>query len=261
MRYRLFFPFPDTLGRDMLDVLFSTEQPTDRTYRHVYTGEIDSAGDPDVEATISRLWRRHNIGDPGTVNRPRPQEIRSMCAGDILYLEDTGTAWFVANPLRALTGAERPWLEGVSDGPRPLLAAEAGAPEPYERTLDPATTARRERAVTLTETGPIPAIYVAPDDADLYGPLADSIQRDRWLDDILNAPDPDAALTRAQEQLVLAAATDDTVILRWCTACGRRYEGTRGAYCQNPYVNNGCDGHLGDPAAPSDPPRTRAARR
>lgn len=83
------------------------EAPQDYTYLAVHEGDIE-VGDHPVEA-LEQLWAEHNAPD-----RPRGPEIRSMCMGDIVDLEELGL-WIAAQVgWRKMNELETPELVSTS---------------------------------------------------------------------------------------------------------------------------------------------------
>lgn len=97
MKYRLLFP-PKTepYGHKMLDE-YSQQKPKDiGPYEVVYEGDLTGRGfdlfDNPMAQILEFLWQRHNVGDGGGdlpfTPRPRAKEIRSMCIGDIVEINN-----------------------------------------------------------------------------------------------------------------------------------------------------------------------------
>lgn len=93
MKYRLLFPpKTETYGHKMLDY-FSQEKPKDiGPYEVVFEGDLTGRGfdlfDNPMAHILEFIWQRHNIGDGDGEDRPRAQEIRSMCIGDVVEIDN-----------------------------------------------------------------------------------------------------------------------------------------------------------------------------
>lgn len=100
MRYRYFQPLPDAHGSTMLgywrrdcDLLTLVKAAT---YREVFAEDLS-------ECTLESIWCRHNVD-----SRPRAQEIRSMCVGDVVELDGR---WWVVASVGFVPLAERPHVD------------------------------------------------------------------------------------------------------------------------------------------------------
>jgi hypothetical protein len=96
VKYALWFPRLEVGGGHHMVEYFMDETPKDAgPYLRVFEGDIntnnvDLLNNP-IARVLESIWKRHNIGDDGDENRPRAQEIRSMCAGDIVQID--GEFW------------------------------------------------------------------------------------------------------------------------------------------------------------------------
>jgi hypothetical protein len=88
--YDLFFPMPRPSeirqGRKqpMLDYIMG-ETPAQRFYCVAFRGEIEA---PTAEAALNAIFKRHNVGDDESGDRPNATTQRSMCVGDVVLMND-----------------------------------------------------------------------------------------------------------------------------------------------------------------------------
>lgn len=89
MKYKLWFP------KDQKLMLMGQSPTHFENYECVFEGEITNGSDMFAapHQVLDMIWQRHNVGDNGDGNRPRPYEIRSMCVGDIVEFDNPKEFW------------------------------------------------------------------------------------------------------------------------------------------------------------------------
>lgn len=77
--YTYLQPTPDELGRNMYDPAFGDSTP--ESYVIVVHGTVEIDDGASTTAILEAIWAANNLD-----SRPRGQEIRSMCVGDIVIV-------------------------------------------------------------------------------------------------------------------------------------------------------------------------------